>query len=191
MEGGRLDQDLCRALAPETVEIPALRERIEDIALLSRHFIETICTINHLPPIRLTSETISLLEHHGWTENVEGLRSAMEHAVILAEDGKIGPGNLPDRIVRNTGGGGILASTSNPSLRRFRDAKREVVESFERSYLCDLMKRFDGNVTAASQRAGMLRSALQRLLRKYGLRSAEFRKQRRPVGAIRASRPRD
>ncbi len=51
------------------------------------------------------------------------------------------------------------------------------MEAFERSYLSDLMEQHGGNVTAASEQAGMLRSALQRLLRKYGLKSAAFRRQ--------------
>jgi DNA-binding NtrC family response regulator len=59
--------------------------------------------------------------------------------------------------------------------RQFRAAKRSVVDAFERSYLSDLLKRHGGNVTAAAETAGMLRSALQRLLRKHDLRSSSFR----------------
>ena len=51
-----------------------------------------------------------------------------------------------------------------------------MIEEFERAYLGELMERHRGNVTAAAQQAGMLRSALQRLLRKYGHKSAEFRR---------------
>jgi DNA-binding NtrC family response regulator len=51
------------------------------------------------------------------------------------------------------------------------------------------MERFGGNVTAASQRAGMLRSALQRLLRKYGLKSASFRRPRPASKPEEATRP--
>jgi DNA-binding NtrC family response regulator len=65
------------------------------------------------------------------------------------------------------------------SERPFREAKRDVVEAFEKAYLSELLRRHTGNVTAAAQQAGMLRSALQRLLRKYGLKSAEFRRVRR------------
>jgi len=101
----------------------------------------------------------------------------MEQAVILSTDGTITPGELSDAL-----GGG-------PSLVGFRDAKREVVEEFEQDYLRRLMERHGGNVTAASQQAGMLRSALQRLLRKYGLRSAVFRERRRARATEAASRP--
>ncbi len=63
------------------------------------------------------------------------------------------------------------------------------MERFERAYLTDLLVRHGGNVTAASHQAGMLRSALQRLLRKYELKSASFRQQRRAAGARDAKRP--
>ena len=62
--------------------------------------------------------------------------------------------------------------------RSFRDAKREVVTAFEGRYLAALMERQRGNVTAAAKEAGMLRSALQRLLRKHELKSADFRRAR-------------
>jgi DNA-binding NtrC family response regulator len=62
--------------------------------------------------------------------------------------------------------------------------KREVVEAFERAYLDDLLMRHAGNVTAAAQHSGMLRSALQRLLRKYDLRSAEYRRRSRRPSAV-------
>ena len=62
----------------------------------------------------------------------------------------------------------------------FRAAKRRVVDAFEHSYLTELLTQHTGNVTLAAQQAGMLRSALQRLLRKHGLRSADFRRRRRP-----------
>jgi DNA-binding NtrC family response regulator len=73
----------------------------------------------------------------------------------------------------------VAAETSNrAALGRFRAAKRGVVDAFERSYLTDLIARHGGNVTLAAQQAGMLRSALQRLLRKHGIKSADFRKRR-------------
>jgi DNA-binding NtrC family response regulator len=68
-----------------------------------------------------------------------------------------------------------VAEPEDLSNRPFRIAKREVVDAFERSYLSDILMKHRGNVTAAAQQAGMLRSALQRLLRKHELRSAEFR----------------
>jgi DNA-binding NtrC family response regulator len=186
---GRLIEELRLRLAEQSIALPPLRERVEDIPLLARHFIDTICAINHLPPIQLAPEALELLSRYHWPDNVQGLRNAMEQAVILSVDGRIGPRDLPDGVREVPSATTSLAGGDASRLRRFRDAKREVVEAFERSYLSALMERFGGNVTAASQRAGMLRSALQRLLRKYGLKSATFRRQRPASKPEEATRP--
>ncbi|HXV76929.1 MAG TPA: helix-turn-helix domain-containing protein, partial [Candidatus Polarisedimenticolaceae bacterium] len=117
--------------------------------------------------------------------------AAIEQAAIVARGDVIEPEDLPSQVRESrqstpTG----AAADRDPSKRPFRDAKRDVVEVFERGYLGALLERHAGNVTAASQQAGMLRSALQRLLRKYGLKSAEFRKGRRPgVRAVAGESP--
>ncbi len=179
VEAGSFREDLYHSLAAATVRVPPLRERPEDVALLVRHFVDTICEINEIPPIALSPEALSVMERYPWPGNVRELRNAVEQAVILVSDGTIRPRDLPDPLRYLAGGD--EASTS--SSRRFREAKRRVVEAFEKGYLEDLMARHSGNVTAAAQHAGMLRSALQRLLRKYDLRSSAFRRERR-VGEL-------
>ena len=189
VEQGRLLVELHRFLAGELLALPRLHERPEDIPLLASHFIDAVCEINHLPSIRLAPEALSLMEQHRWPRDVQELRNTMEQAVMLSTDGTITPRELGESFqrddhVRNRP---RAVAAKGASLGGFRDAKREIVEAFERGYLRELMVRHGGNVTAASQQAGMLRSALQRLLRKYGLKSAEFRDRRRVVLATEES----
>ena len=171
---GRLREDLHGRLAIGVIHLPALRDRKEDVALLARHFIETICEINNLDPVHLSPEALLMLEAYAWPGNVRELRNAMEQAVILATDRTIRPRDLPQPVQRTL----VPAAAATEALanRPFRVAKREVVDAFERSYLSDILMQHRGNVTAAAQQAGMLRSALQRLLRKHELRSADFRR---------------
>jgi two-component system response regulator AtoC len=170
---GRLREELHELLAVGVVRIPSLKDRKEDVALLARHFIETICEINDLPLVHLSPEALLMLEAYPWPGNVRELRNAMEQAVILATDRTIRPRDLPQAVQRARVG--AAPEAEDPSRRPFRVAKREVVDAFERSYLSDLLMKHRGNVTAAAEHAGMLRSALQRLLRKHELRSADFR----------------
>jgi DNA-binding NtrC family response regulator len=167
---GRFREGLYGAFAGAIVDVPALRERREDIGPLAAHFIEEIRSMNDLPPIRIAPETLEVLGRHAWPGNVRELRHAIEQAVILASDGTIRPRDLPEGLRAKPPAVGDGAAGA-----RFREAKRRVVESFEKRYLAELLARHQGNVTAAAQQAGMLRSALQRLLRKYELRSSEFR----------------
>jgi len=176
---GRLLQILQERLARTTVQLPALRDRRDDVALLANHFIIAICEINHLAPIRISPEALSTLERYDWPGNVQELRNAIEQAVILSIEGTIRPEDLPDRVRESPGTAAGAPGGPGLSRRPFREVKREIVEVFESAYLGELLDRHGGNVTAASEQAGMLRSALQRLLRKHGLKSADFRAARR------------
>ncbi len=175
-EQGRFREDLLGRLAPVSVGLPPLRERVEDIPLLVNHFIDSIREINELPPIQPSAETLAVLGRYRWPGNVRELRNAVEQGVILATDGVIRPRDLPEKI---RGAEPEQSRDETVQSRIFKEAKREVVERFERAYLREILERNAGNVTAAAQQAGMLRSALQRLLRKYEIRSAEYRRRRR------------
>jgi DNA-binding NtrC family response regulator len=168
---GRLSPGLAAAFRGSTVTVPPLRERRLDIALLVRSFIEELRGLNRLPPLAVAPEALAALERYSWPGNVTQLRGAIESAVILAQDGMVGLRDLPEHVLAGTN----LGEAGERAQRRFREAKRLVVEAFERSYLEDLLKRHSGNVTGAAEQSGMLRSALQRLLRKHDLRSADFR----------------
>jgi DNA-binding NtrC family response regulator len=170
---GWLIEPLLERLSGASIRMPALRERIEDIGLLTHHFVAAIREINQLPPLTVSADALRLLERYRWPANVRELRNAVEHAVILAAEGSIRPQDLPDKIREEQPA--TPTGVRHAAGERFRDAKRAVVDSFEHAYLSDLLERHGGNVTSASQHAGMLRSALQRLLRKHGLKSAEFR----------------
>jgi DNA-binding NtrC family response regulator len=151
-----------------------LRERPDGVEALARRFVEEIRAINALPPIEIAPDAMEALRRHAWQEDVLDLREAMERAVVLAEGGTIRLGDLPDAVRASASAG----ESPDGAALRFREAKRRVVDSFERRYLSGLLARHRGNVTAAAHHAGMLRSALQRLLRKYDLRSSDFRSPR-------------
>ncbi|MCP3982441.1 MAG: sigma-54-dependent Fis family transcriptional regulator [bacterium] len=186
VERGDLTPDFVRRVAQVTVPVPALRERASDLPLLFQHFLSMIVAINALPPIRVSPEALRTLTAHRWPGNVRELRNTVEQAAILAHDGVIGLRELPDL---SPPGSGDAASATSGSMadRTFREVKQEVVARFERAYLCELLERFGGNVTSAAGQAGMLRSALQRLLRKYGLKSADFRKGARSASSTRSA----
>jgi DNA-binding NtrC family response regulator len=173
-EEGRISRSLIDVFAGAIVVWPSLRERMADIAVLARSFIEEVCRLNGLAPISMAPDALSALEQHAWPGNVRQLRTAIESAVILAQDGQVRLQDLPEYLRAPHG----HAGQSGRADRRFRDAKRSVVEAFERAYLEDLLKRHAGNVTGAAEQSGMLRSALQRLLRKHDLHSADFRSSR-------------
>ncbi len=173
-EEGRFAPELLRLLSAEVVVVPPLRERGGDVFPIARHFIETIRRMNELPPIQLSPAALAVMEKYSWPGNVGELREVVERAITVATQGILQPEHLPEAVRRVAMAGEEGGTGRSP--RRFREAKRRVVDSFERSYLEELLAWHRGNVTAAAAQAGMLRSALQRLLRKHELRSSDFRK---------------
>lgn len=170
---GRLSPALLLAFAGAIVRVPPLRERRGDVAMLARSFVEEVRRLNGLPAIAFAPDALRALEAHAWPGNADELRNAVESAVIVARDGTIRAADLPGVVGARDGAAALPGGAG--ADRRFRDAKRTVVEAFERAYLEDLLKRHGGNVTGAAETSGMLRSALQRLLRKHALHSADFR----------------
>ncbi len=180
VDEGRLPTALAAKLAAARLVVPPLRERIEDVGPLATQFIDEISSVNELSAQRLSADALDRLESYAWPGNVRELRHAIEHATILAQE-EIDLPQLP-RAIRDEGRRGgergldadLAAGESEPG-QSFRDAKRVVVNAFEGRYLTALMTRQRGNVTSAARESGMLRSALQRLLRKHELRSVDFR----------------
>ncbi len=109
-----------------------------------------------------------VLEQYAWPGNVRELRNVMERSVSLSRGSYLSPLDLPEELLTAAAAGGS-------SLGNFQQQKRVAVKDFEVHYLRELMERSGGNVTRAAKLAGMLRPALQRLLRKYSIDLSGFR----------------
>jgi DNA-binding NtrC family response regulator len=175
-DDGRLSPALVAGFRHGLAAIAPLRERASDVEILARAFIDDVQRLNGLPPVVVAGDALVALTRYGWPGNVAQLRAVIETSVILARDGTVRLEHLPDEVRGASAGAG----GRDGAARRFREAKRSVVHAFERSYLEDLLQRHHGNVTGAAEQSGMLRSALQRLLRKHDLHSADFRQREGP-----------
>jgi len=174
------DAKLAADLSVRVLRIPALRDRGRDALVLAQHFLEAARRRTGEAPLRLSPSASHAIESYSWPGNVRELKDAIDQAQALATHGVIQPEHLRAEVHRGAATGS--ATGRSASARRFRDAKRKVVDSFERTYLEELLAWHEGNVTTAAEQAGMLRSALQRLLRKHEMRSEAFRRRsaRRP-----------
>jgi DNA-binding NtrC family response regulator len=155
---GRFREDLYHRLAVVTAVLPPLRERLEDLPLL----VNALLTRSGRAPAAgsiLSPETQILLRTHHWPGNVRELRNVIERAVRLGVDPEI-PASQQARPTRSSG-----ADARTP----FKEAKENLVSAFERDYLADLLRRFEGNISVAARESGIGRAYLHRLLKKHGL----------------------
>ncbi len=88
---GRFRQDLYYRLKGVMLELPPLRERLEDLPLLCAHFLARIAKERHEPPKQLSREAIELLSRHSWPGNVRELENVLASAAIFADGPVIGP----------------------------------------------------------------------------------------------------
>jgi len=152
VELGRFRQDLFYRLKVATVTLPPLRERGQDVLLLTERFLETLRV--RRPQLRLTPEARRALAAHSWPGNVRELKNALEAAAALADDGRIGPEqlDLETRKAANVEG----------------DYHR-LVEAYRRRLIESALEASEGSLAGAARQLGVTRQFLSQFVRKYGL----------------------
>ena len=171
MKSGRFREDLFYRLNVINVQLPPLRERVEDVPLLGYHFLRRYSERLGKKVKALSQEAIDLLSGYRWPGNVRELENAIERAVVLCRGESITPADLPPAVtgrsaplVREAPVGGEEAAWLTQS---YAAAKEQALRRFEKGYVDALMKVCDNNISAAARKAGMDRSNFKRVLRKY------------------------
>ena len=82
---GKFREDLYHRLAVIIIEVPSLNERVEDIPILTEHFMEHICHEYGMPPTRIEDSAIEELQKYNWTGNIRELRNVVERLIILSK----------------------------------------------------------------------------------------------------------
>lgn len=170
---GLFREDLFYRLNVVTVRMPSLAEIPEDIEPLARHFLRVYGREYGRKGLSFAPETISCLMRRHWKGNVRELQNVIKRAVLLASGHLITPGHL-FLSEQGKGQGKENSSVCFGGLK-YNEAKEKVVESFSRAYISRALEKSLGNVTVAAQHSGLERQALQRLMRRYGIRSEDFR----------------
>jgi two-component system nitrogen regulation response regulator NtrX len=162
----RFREDLFYRLNVVPLDVPALRDRREDIPALSEHFFTRFAAGQGVPAPTISGEAMAALQAYGWPGNVRQLRNVVERTVIMTprEDlARIEVDMLPPEILDNNlhGDSKVSAMMSVPL--------REAREHFEREYLRVQIRRFSGNISKTAAYIGMERSALHRKLKLLGM----------------------
>jgi len=159
---GKFRDDLYYRLAVVTVELPPLRERGEDVPLLTGHFLRRAAAAHGMPPRRFSPEAERRLAGYAWPGNVRELSNLCERLVILGRGEEIAPEELP---VEMTGTG----SADWPPSPPWGMGLDEALESLERKMLRRALAEAGGVAQRAAKILGIGRGAMQYKLKKYGL----------------------
>jgi DNA-binding NtrC family response regulator len=168
VRAGGFREDLYYRLKVVEIEVPALRERSEDVPALVNHFLEEVSRRLDRPKMPLAPDALARLARHPWPGNVRELRNVVEQAAVLAAGDAIEAADL--RLPAETGEV-ATPRTDGIAARTFSAAKREAVVEFERSYLLAALRANGGNVSRTAAAIGMVRQSLQQKIRELGLRA--------------------
>jgi len=149
---GRFREDLYYRLSVIPIQVPALRERREDIPLLARHFLERFRKVMEKPIEGISPAAMTRLESYDWPGNVRELENTMERAVALENGREISLRVLPERVAGYAGPS--LVGGSGDQVAQFPpegiDFEKKIAEA-ERSYLQAALEKSGGVRTRASE----------------------------------------
>ncbi len=179
---GRFREDLYFRLNVFPIEIPPLREHIEDLPLLINALTERFRNEGR-PVARFSSRTIAVLAHYGWPGNVRELANLIERMGIMYPDEEVTPDMLPPRFLGEAGEmppdriqESLLASPAPAAPAALPEEGidlREFMAQMEMDLIRQALEASDGVVAQAARRLGMRRTTLVEKMRKYGINREE------------------
>jgi DNA-binding NtrC family response regulator len=153
-------EDLFYRINVFPLNIPPLRERREDIPLLIDHFLKD--------RKRIHPSALDILMNYNWPGNVRELENMIERLVVFASSETVMPDDLPSEI-KDT-----VCKKIDSSLS-YQEAKKQVLDEFNQNFIVCTLRQTGGNVTKAAEKLKLDRANLQRLMRKYGITSSEYK----------------
>ena len=139
VEVGRFREDLLYRLNVITLQLPALRERGDDIILIARSLIERYASDLGMTPKRLSVEAVQAMKQYGWPGNVRQLENRIKKGLILSEQAEIGPKDLD-----------LEPEFLKPVL-----TLAEAKDAFQRRYINEILEMNSGNRTKTAQILGV------------------------------------
>jgi two-component system response regulator PilR (NtrC family) len=165
MDEGKFREDLYYRLHVITVQLPALRERKDDIPLLVQHFFEKYGRENNRPNLELTPEALDLLLEYDWPGNVRELENVVERAVVLSSGSRIDVDLVPDHV---------------RSSRRFQMPQvaippegisfREVITDFEKRLIESTLEAAGGVQKKAAELLHIKPTTLNEMIKRHDIR---------------------
>jgi two-component system nitrogen regulation response regulator GlnG len=187
VQRGEFRHDLYYRLATFQIDLPRLRERVEDIPLLVDHFVRQLSSQGSAAP-RVSRQALAEIAGRPWHGNVRELRNAIEHGLILAREGVIQPEHLPPALPPLAAAdradlASAAAGSADEALRKLVQAWAEAqlkaggstalygefLSLVEPPFLATAMKKFHNQCASAARVLGIHRVTLRKKLDDYGI----------------------
>ncbi len=166
---GTFRDDLFYRINIFPIHVPALRDRREDIPALAFHFLKACGAEVGKNVDQISEGAMALLMNYDWPGNVRELENMIHRAVILASDKVVRKAHFAS-LAGAAPGDDAVPRTGEELKRIKKEAREKSVESIERAFVLDALKRNGWNVTRSAEETGMLRANFQALMKKYNIR---------------------
>jgi DNA-binding NtrC family response regulator len=168
----RFREDLYYRLNVIGFEIPPLKERREDIPLLSYHFLKKYARINQKDIQSISPSAMQALFSHEFPGNVRELENIIERGVIFCTTDTL---DVKDLLLDKEHDSFYPDPDQGTSHLSFKEAKDRVILMFHEQYIHSLLRESKGNISKAAEMAGIQRQYLHRLMKESGIDAADFR----------------
>ena len=149
---GRFREDLLYRINTIMIEVPPLRDRVDDIPILANHFLRIYCEKYNRESIRFNTHSLEKLSNYGWPGNVRELQHSVEKAVIMSDSSVLLPSDFEFKPVPK-------------SLHQHEMTLAEM----EKKTILESLKRNNNNLSIVAAKLGITRQTLYNKLRKYSL----------------------
>jgi len=153
----RFRQDLLYRINTIEIEIPSLRDRMEDIPFLANHFLKQYSGKYSKNISKISEAAMARMHKHPWPGNIRELQHSLERAIILSNSSVLQPEDFNFTV------GASKESDQNLSLDQYN------LDEVEKLLIRKVLKKYNGNITQAASELGLTRSSLYRRLEKHGL----------------------
>ncbi|HUS33905.1 MAG TPA: helix-turn-helix domain-containing protein, partial [Verrucomicrobiae bacterium] len=183
-------EDLFYRLNVVRVQMPALRERKDDIRLLVNYFLRKFAQVQKQQPKSISQSALEALERYHWPGNVRELENVVQRAIVVAKGDAILENDLPVEISRSAStvvsstatasappalaAGGELSEIPAIAKALFtwarQDSKRKIIPTVERELIIAALAETGGNQVQASKLLGITRATLRKRVEKFGIK---------------------
>ncbi len=182
VEEKRFREDLFYRLNVVRIQLPPLRQRVEDVRLLAEYFLQRTAQLKHTPKYKLSEEAVAALERYSWPGNVRELENTIQRATVLATSDIIMPKDLPLGSINvnpsNTGEPGVSGTKQEITtesaieflLRAAKaDPQVQLLPWLEREFTLYAMKETNGNQVRAAKMLGITRATLRKRIERFNI----------------------
>jgi len=160
VKAGRFREDLYYRINVVTISLPPLRERVGDIQLLAKHFLQMYCTQHGRTKLGISDEAMEYLERYSWPGNVRELENVIERAVLLSKEKYIGVEDLPNSVKSYPGQQQHQYKPTSLKQALAEPEKRIIRQALEANHW---------NRQATAKALGINRTTLFKKMKRFGL----------------------